>query len=283
MHGIAVALLGVLATTDLDAAPGRFGITLRARVVVSDSRESSLGLFLDGPLAPPTRAHRLARAGHSPPIARGAPLAESGTTDGSQVPEGTDGFQPESGVPLTPAPAPDLPPPVPLLAPALVRDTVAAARRAAATQRVRERLATLARRARRAAALPELQVRGGRTTDESLKLNPTEDDPYRFTQSGGTKTVGELRLRWRLDRLLFDPAELRVVTLEQVRARADAELAKRVLTLLFAWHRGRVRAADATLDPEARMDAELDAMEAALTLDVLTAGWFMVRAGSAVR
>ena len=36
-------------------------------------------------------------------------------------------------------------------------------------------------------------------------------------------------------------------------------------------------AADPALDPRDRVAASLDAMEAALTLDVLTAGWFVAR------
>jgi len=268
--GAATLLLHGVVTTPAGAAAPRVGVTVVAAASSGARRETSLWLVLDGPLLPRARGPRAARGASS-----GAPLAEGDA--------GSDPSPAPAGPPAAPAVAPpDRPPPeppleVPRLAPALVRDTVSAARRAAATQRARQRLLAVARRARRAAALPDVQARGGRTTDESLELRPTAEDPYRFTESGQTRLVGELRLRWELDRVAFDPAELRLLTLEQARARAEAELVRQVLALLFAWHRGRVLAADPALDPQDRVAASLDAMEAALTLDVLTGGWFVAR------
>jgi len=267
--GLAALLLPAGVATPAGAAAPRAGVTVIAAASSGARHETSLWLVLDGPLLPRARRPRAASGSSSP-----APIAEGAA--GSEPPPASPGPPPPP--PVTPPDrAPEPPLEVPRLAPALVRDTVSAARRAAATQRARQRLLAVARRARRAAALPDVQARGGRTTDESLELRPTAEDPYRFTESGQTRLVGELRLRWELDRVAFDPAELRLLTLEQARARAEAELVRQVLALLFAWHRGRVVAADPALDPRDRVAASLDAMEAALTLDVLTAGWFVAR------
>ena len=50
-----------------------------------------------------------------------------------------------------------------------------------------------------------------------------------------------------------------------------------MLAALFAWQRALVKAADTSLLPNERTLAELDALEAEATLDVLTGGWFSKR------
>lgn len=260
------------------AAPRGPGLELRAVGSRDDDGRRALAFWalIEGPLLPRPRPRPV------DPVPRGIPLAESEAT---LPPAGTPFVEPPTPTAPQPpsppaAPAVALPAVSPSLSPALVKDAVAAAQRAAGSRRGRERLLAATRRSRRAAALPQIQARGGRTTDETLRLSPTVDDPYRFTESGQTRLVGEVRLRWELDRLLFDPAELRLLALEQTRAKAEAELGRRVLALLFAWYRARLRAADPTLDADARVEAALDAMEAELTLDVLTGGWFAVRVGT---
>jgi hypothetical protein len=102
----------------------------------------------------------------------------------------------------------------------LARATVRAALRAAGFPAGTQRLASLSTRARTSAALPELRVRGGRATDESLRLSPTSDDPYRYTQAGGYRLFAELQLTWKLNRLVFSTAELRLETLRRQRAQS---------------------------------------------------------------
>jgi hypothetical protein len=159
----------------------------------------------------------------------------------------------------------------------LAREVVGAALRAAGAAAVEARLSSLSKRARTSAALPELRLRGGRSTDESLRLYPTSDDPYRYSQAGGAELFFEVRLTWKLDRLVFSTAELRVEQLRRWRAQARAHLVRRVLELLFAWQRARARQAILTLLPEERAAAVLDELEAEAVLDVLTAGWFSDR------
>jgi hypothetical protein len=165
------------------------------------------------------------------------------------------------------------------LSPALARGAVRAALRAAGHGPSKRRLDELAARAKSSALLPELRLRGARTTDESLRLTPTTSDPYRYTQAGGSSLTFEARLTWKLDRLVFADEEIDVEKLRGQRAAAARTLVREVLRMLVLWQRASVRAADTELAPDERLDALLDALEAEAALDVLTDGWFSARLG----
>jgi len=162
----------------------------------------------------------------------------------------------------------------PTLDPDLCRRTVQVAVQAAGFGASARRLSSLSGRARTSAALPELRLRGGRATDESLRLTPTSSDPYRYTEAGQSELFFEVRMTWKLDRLVFSEAELRVERLRRERAKAEARLVEQVLRLLFARERARTRLAVAPLLPEERAVAVLEQLEAEAMLDVYTAGWF---------
>ncbi len=164
-----------------------------------------------------------------------------------------------------------------VLRPALARAAVRAALRAHGYPAARRRLSSMASRARVSATLPEVRLRAARTNDESLRLTPTSADPYRYTRAGGSTLWFEARLTWKLDRLVFADEELAVERLRQRRDKARLELVQHVLAALFAWQRALVKAADTSLLPNERTLAELDAIEAEATLDVLTGGWFSKR------
>jgi hypothetical protein len=138
----------------------------------------------------------------------------------------------------------------------------------------RSRLASLAARSRSSAVLPELGVRTLRSSGQLLRLTPTSDDPYRYTQAGTSELSIEARLTWHLDRLLFADEEVSLERLQIERDAAEHRLIDYVLERLSLWQRGRARAADPNTDPEQRDTAELSAMAAAVELDVLTDGWF---------
>jgi hypothetical protein len=112
------------------------------------------------------------------------------------------------------------------------------------------------------------------SSGQTLRLTPTSDDPYRFTQAGTSELALEARLTWHLDRLVFADEEVAVERLEHERDAAERHLIDEVLGRLLVWQRARVRAADPDLDPEQRQTAELAALGAAVELDVLTGGWF---------
>jgi len=164
-----------------------------------------------------------------------------------------------------------------LLEPRVVRDVVAAALRASHAATADSRLDGLASRARASSALPELVLRAVRSTDQSLRLAPSDARTAEITQSGGVDLLLEARASWRLDRLLFADEELRVEALRLDRAQKRDRLVALVLERLFAWQRARTKLALVELEPEARLTLEIEQAEAELELDVLTAGFFAER------
>jgi hypothetical protein len=152
-----------------------------------------------------------------------------------------------------------------------VRQVVAAALRHAGLDGAPER--GLRRRARLAAALPTLTVKAGRDTSWA------EVD-------GGERVVGEVehtevleaRATWRLDRRVFDGAELRVAALAQQRARARAALAAQVTSLYYKRRAAQLDALwhePASVEDEVRRDLVLEELGA--QLDALTGGWWNER------
>ena len=107
-----------------------------------------------------------------------------------------------------------------------------------------------------------------------MRLQPTLDDPYRYTRDGGSGVILEARLSWRLWKLVFAPAELAVERLRQARAQRRRAFEKEVIKALFAWQRAVLLARDAGALVEEREQALVDALEAELRLKVLTGGWF---------
>ncbi len=178
--------------------------------------------------------------------------------------------------PTAPPPEPPEPPapPAPRLTPRLARGAIRHALREAGYLNLRSRLASLAARARSSAALPEVGLRTLHSSGQTLRLTPTSDDPYRYTQAGTSELALEARLTWHLDRLVFAGEEVPVERLQHERDAAERHLIDYVLQRLLTWQRGRSRAADPNLDPDQRQTAELEALGAAVELDVLTGGWF---------
>jgi hypothetical protein len=159
---------------------------------------------------------------------------------------------------------------------ALARGALAAARRAEHAPERERALDGLASRARLSSLLPEVRVRAARTRDESLRLTPTTDDPYRFTLAGGDAVVLEGAATFRLSRLLFADEELAVERLRLERERNAERRVARVLERVLAWHAALVRLASAGEEGDReRLSLELDA--ASVELDVLTNGWFQAR------
>jgi hypothetical protein len=161
-----------------------------------------------------------------------------------------------------------------LLDPRFVRRVLLAAHRAGGRPQAQARLESLAARSRTSAALPELSLRAERSIDESLRLAPTINDPYRYTQAGGVRTVVGGKLTWRLNRLVFAADELAVERLRLQRAESDAKRAALVLRTLFDWQRALSRARSDEIGAEEQAEAALAALEAELVLDAITNGWF---------
>ncbi len=199
-------------------------------------------------------------------VAEGPPKKES-----DSAPAAPARVAPASAAAAAAAPAPA---PVPALTPRLARGTVRHALESAGYLHARSRLASLATRARSSSVLPELGLRTLRSSGQLLRLTPTADDPYRYTQAGTSELTLEARLTWHLDRLVFADEEVTLERLQIERDAAERRLIDYVLERLSQWQRGSVRAADPNTEPEQRETAELTAIAAAVELDVLTDGWF---------
>ncbi|MEI9948961.1 MAG: hypothetical protein WDO74_08250 [Pseudomonadota bacterium] len=203
-----------------------------------------------------------------PRLAEGPPKKESEAAPSAPTP--------------TPTPA-STPPSAPVLSSKLARGSVRHALASAGYLTARSRLLSLAARARLSAVLPELGLRTLRSSGQLLRLTPTSDDPYRYTQAGTSELTLEARLTWHLDRLVFADEEVTLERLQIERDAAERRLIDYVLERLELWQRSRARAADPNSEPEQRETAELTALAAAVELDVLTDGWFSQAIGESER
>jgi len=206
------------------------------------------------------------------------PPSEPTSPDDPEERQATDArAAPAESTPAVPTPNPRPhagPAPRTPLTPSLMRATLERAYEAQGADEAEGRLESLDARSRWSAALPELRLRAARATDQSQRLAPTIDDPYRYTRDGGTDLAFEVRLTWRLSGLLFNAPEVSVERIRSERAQRRAELRREVLKLLFAWHRAGLVSEDAAALDEERQAAMLARLEAELTLNALTGGWF---------
>ena len=161
------------------------------------------------------------------------------------------------------------------VSPEFVGELTAAALVAQGCDAAWARLESLGTRNRVSALLPEVSLRAGREQDTALRLTPTDADPFRYTQSDESNTVLEGRLAWRLGRLLFSSEDLGLERLKLARARERQRLVERTLVVLFQWLRAQAElvAVRKSASRTARI-ARWEAMQAALRLDAMTAGWF---------
>ena len=160
-----------------------------------------------------------------------------------------------------------------VVAASLARPCVAAAWRTSGLGVDDARIDSLIARSRASALLPETRVRAMRLwTDAAHATTLTTTNDTSYYDAIGANLVLELRLTWRLDRLLYASDE---PTLERVRLeRQDARIrvANRTLEALFAWQRATIEGREAPPGSRAEGESRLRAAEAAATLDVLTGG-----------
>jgi hypothetical protein len=125
------------------------------------------------------------------------------------------------------------------------------------------------------AALPETSVRAMQLwSDANDTSTVTTSDSTTLYDVLGSHFVLDVRLTWKLDRLLYAGDEAALERIRVERHEARARLATRTLDALFALARAQVDAADAVSGSREALEARLRAAEAKATLDVLTAGWF---------
>lgn len=138
----------------------------------------------------------------------------------------------------------------------------------------RSRLDDLAERARLAAWLPEIQVRGGRNTDQSLRLTPTEAEPDRYQVVGGNGVRIEGQVRWSFSQLVFARDELAVARL---RGALEVERRKRqqqAMDALTRWFGAWTKLAAEASEPDDLLEAWIAENALRAELDWLSQGWF---------
>lgn len=117
-------------------------------------------------------------------------------------------------------------------------------------------------RARWSAALPWVTVQLDRGLDWE-EGGPPRTQPVAVDHDASA----ELRLTWRLDRLVYDRDEARLAAAERAARRARVQLDREVTQLYFKWRR-------ASADHPGSLDEE----ETFAQLDALTGGWLAERA-----
>ena len=126
----------------------------------------------------------------------------------------------------------------------------------------------LRRRARLAGLVPDVSVRAARGW--------SWDDPWTGARAAddaiARRDTVDVRLTWRLDRLIFDPIEPAVAVGERNAARARLEVEDEVVSRYFRWRRAELDAAELA-GPREQLAAE----EAFAALDGLTGGWLVAR------
>ncbi len=158
--------------------------------------------------------------------------------------------------------------------PNMARLAIAAALEHARLDQSTSRVDRLAARARTSALLPELRLRVTRQLDDSQGISPTEYDPDRVTATVKASLWLEARATFKLDKLVFADEEVALERMREERVEAGKKLRERVLGTLFSWQKSLSLRDDSVAEPDVRMKASFEVIEAEVTLDVLTGGWF---------
>lgn len=161
-----------------------------------------------------------------------------------------------------------------VVTPQMARTAIAAALEHAGLDASTTRVDRLASRSRTSSLLPELRLRVTRQLDDSQVLSPTEYDPDRVTATVKASWWFEARATFRLDKLVFADEEVALERMREERVEAAKKLRERVLTLLFAWQKALRLRQDPAAEPDLQTKAGFEVIEAEVTLDVLTGGWF---------
>lgn len=183
-------------------------------------------------------------------------------------------------------PEPPPPPPTrgeprersPRVPPERLRKLLRAAWRSAGLDELeREHLAT---RARQAALLPEVRLRGMKSNDQALKYTPVSDDDLRAQATGQAGMLYEIRLDFRLGRLIFADEEVAIARLKQEQEQQRQRVTQRLSELLGLWHKSTARASISGLSEEEQREAEAAVAAAESALDLLTDGAWSATAGA---
>lgn len=225
--------------------------------------KGKIGVGAGGSASAPPKSSASAGASASPPACASASVlvVEGPTVAGvvATVPSPTN---------LTPTKV-DAPLVASSVKPATLHALMVSAWKAAGVDRD-DGLADLASRARASALAPELRLRAYRGLDVGARIYRTDD--VAVTTSDAAQTFLEVRLGWRLDRLVFADEEIAIERMKLERAELRQKIAAKVVELVLRWQRARRAANDPSLLDSERDEAAVSAVEALLALDALTGG-----------
>jgi hypothetical protein len=166
----------------------------------------------------------------------------------------------------------------PSVAPSVARECVRAALRASGLDTSDERIDDLAAKARASAWLPETRMRIMRLLNTTLRTTTlTTTDGVNYYDAAGANLELELRLTWRLDRVLFSGDEPTLERVRLEREQARSRVGTRAIEALFAWQRAEADLDLAAAGSREQSEARLRVSESAALLDVITDGWFTER------
>lgn len=138
-----------------------------------------------------------------------------------------------------------------------------------------ERWRGWARRARLAGLLPDVSVRATRSTNTDRDHSRQSTGTERLAVGTDLDSGVEARATWRLDRLVFDPAEIRAADTGQRHHRYRLTLAAQVTTLYYRRRRVQLQLLwRPPTDPAERAERHLEVRELTDQLDALTGGYF---------
>lgn len=161
------------------------------------------------------------------------------------------------------------------LTPRFVRELVERALESSGLTRIDAELGRLASRSRLSGMIPELRLRGAFGWDQSTSLAGVGVYSAESTLRDKNDLAGEVRLTFRLNRLLYDDGEPGLERLRLQLLTARRQVSDKALELLFDWYRARQVNRDPEAHEEERAEAELRESLLAARLHVLTGGWFL--------
>jgi hypothetical protein len=139
----------------------------------------------------------------------------------------------------------------------------------------RDRWRSWGRRSRIAGLLPDVTLRATRSDASDRGLSRQSTGTERLDVGSDVDRGVEARATWRLDRLVFDPSEIRAADAGQRHHRYRLTLAAQVTTL---FHRRRRQQLELVwrppADPAERSQRQLEIQELTDQLDALTDGYF---------
>ena len=132
-----------------------------------------------------------------------------------------------------------------------------------------------ARRSRMAGLLPQLSIRTTRGRGSDSDLSRSSSGSERLAHGTDADVSLEIRAVWELDRLVFDPAEIRAATLAERLHRARSVLLAQVNSTYYRRRRAQIELVYLqSSSPSERAVVAVEIEELTAQLDALTGGRF---------